>query len=64
MNWTDAQKPAPFAVLRLSDLRLFRFSHKDDMQEAIRAMRERSQTFVAMIYHPEASTYVVPEVMG
>jgi len=50
-----------FAVLRLTDLRLFRFEHEDEMQEAIRAMRERSVGFVPLTYHENEKTYVVPE---
>lgn len=51
----------PFAVLRLTDLHVYRFDHKDEMMEAIRAMRERGVGFVPLIDHPSENTYVVPE---
>ena len=51
----------PFAVLRLTDLHVYRFDHKKDMLEAIRAMQERGIGFVPLINHPAVNTYTVPE---
>ena len=51
----------PIAVLRLTDLRLFRFEHKDEMQDAIRAMRERDAGFVPLLWHAGANTWTMPE---
>ena len=52
----------PFAVLRLTDLRLFRFEHKDEMQDAIRAMRERDAGFVPLLWHAGVNTWTIPEM--
>jgi hypothetical protein len=52
----------PFAVLRLTDLRIFRFDHKDEMQDAIRAMRERDVGFVPLLWNAGANTWTMPEM--
>ena len=52
-----------FAVLRLSDLRLYRFEYKDDMLDAIRTMTTRGCGFVPLIWHVGADTWTVPETI-
>jgi hypothetical protein len=52
----------PFAVLRLTDLRIFRFEHKDEMHDAIRAMRERDAGFVPLLWDAWGETWKMPEI--
>jgi len=51
----------PFAVLRLTDLHVYRFEHKDEMMDAILTMRKKGIGFVPLLNHKSEGTYVVPE---
>lgn len=56
-----ARHPAPFALLVTETLRVCRFQHEEELQDAIRALRMRDRGYVALIYHEGAGTYIVPE---
>lgn len=47
-----------FAVLRLTDLKLIKCQYKDELQEAIRALRTRDIGYVALAYHAGAEMFV------
>lgn len=47
-----------FVVMRLTDLKVARCAYKDELQDAIRALRTRDIGYVAFRWHPEAETYV------
>lgn len=52
----------PFAILILSSLRICKFMTKDELQDAILALKKDSKSYVPLVYHAGANTYFVAEV--
>jgi hypothetical protein len=50
-----------FAVLCLTDLRIFLFESKDDMHDAIIDMRDHDEGFVPLLWNARAKTWTIPE---
>lgn len=61
---TMAPERKPWAVLRLTDLRVARLAHRDEMDDAIAAMRARGAGFVPLRWHTGAETWVAQGVQG
>jgi len=58
---SDETKPAPFAVVILTGLRVARFHTKEEFQDAMKTLKADETPFVPVKYHHGAGRYVLPE---
>lgn len=51
-----------FYVLKLTNLKLIACRDREEMQDAVRALRERAIGYIVLRWNAQAQTYTQPEV--
>ena len=59
----ESEKPDPFVIIKLKDLKIRKFSTEDEWRIAIVNMKKLQLSFIPLRYHNGAEMYVQPEVV-
>lgn len=60
----DTPAPAPFALLKLTDLKVIRFQHREDLQAAVSQFAAHEVPTIPLTYHAGAGLYSAPVVVS
>jgi hypothetical protein len=58
----DPSASPEFYVLKLTNLKLIACRDREEMQDAVRALRERAIGYIVLRWNAQAQTYTQPEI--